>query len=968
MTDPLSTSAGIIAIIQLTGTVVQYLNDVARASNDRHRILLEITSISGILTVLKDLAERPQWDDVWSTTMKSLNVPNGPLEQFRSALERLALKLEPVRGLKRVERSLAWPFQKREIDEILGAMERQKTLFNLALQNDHTRLSQAIRLDVEGLNNQVGEVSQKLAQVQIGQNIQERRHQDEESQTALAWLSPLNFLAQQSDIIDRRQDGTGQWLLESEEFKGWLDGTRQTLFCPGIPGAGKTVLASIVIHHLSSNMRGRNIGLAYMFCNYRNQLEQTPINLLASLVRQLIPEGDAALGDLKSMYQSHTFKETRPTLDEVSKLLLSAMASYSQVFIVVDALDECADGNGMRNSILAKLRSLQASNDINLMATSRFIPHIMEAFENDPQLEIRASEADVRRYLDGQMFRLARCVIKNAALQEDIKEEIVKAVDGMFLLAQLHLDSLTDKMSIKDVKTALKRLPKGGDALQRAYGNAMERINAQQPGFRELAKQVLSWITYAKRPLTLIELQHALAVELEEPCLDLDNLKDEADMISVCAGLVTVEQESSHIQLVHYTTQEYLEGIYLKSDPDIRKGIAATCLTYLSYDAFQCGYRATDEMFEILLSQNPLLDYAAKHWVHYIPRNTDEPEAEDIKALALKLLRNDNNLSVCAQVFFTSLNSRYRRQGYSQRAPKVSGIHLCALSGLGDLTMTLLEGMSTADLLDSEGRTPLSWAAQWGHEAVVKLLVERDDVEAESKDKYGWRPLSHAARGGHEAVVKLLVERDDVEADSKDDRGQTPLFFAAWGGQEAVVKLLVERDDVEADSKDEDGWTPLSHAALGGHEAVVKLLAERDDVEADSKDMLGVTPLTRAAQEGHEAVVKLLVERDDVEADSKDMWGVTPLTSAAQRGHEAVVKLLVERDDVEADSKDDSGQTPLSFAVWGGHEAVVKLLVEREDVKADSKDDRGQTPLSLAAQKGQEGVMKLLVETASRAR
>jgi ankyrin repeat protein len=62
---------------------------------------------------------------------------------------------------------------------------------------------------------------------------------------------------------------------------------------------------------------------------------------------------------------------------------------------------------------------------------------------------------------------------------------------------------------------------------------------------------------------------------------------------------------------------------------------------------------------------------------------------------------------------------------------------------------------------------------------------------------------------------RLLVERDDVETDSKDNDGRTPLSRAAWGGREAVVKLLLERDDVEADSKDEYGWNA---AVVGGRE------------------------------------------------------------------------------------------------------------------------------------------------------
>jgi 23S rRNA A1618 N6-methylase RlmF len=73
----------------------------------------------------------------------------------------------------------------------------------------------------------------------------------------------------------------------------------------------------------------------------------------------------------------------------------------------------------------------------------------------------------------------------------------------------------------------------------------MERINSQVKDQEELAKQVLWWITYAKRPLTTSELQHALAVEISESQLDEDNLPQVEDMISVCARLATVDEESN---------------------------------------------------------------------------------------------------------------------------------------------------------------------------------------------------------------------------------------------------------------------------------------------------------------------------------------------------------------------------------------------------------------------------------------
>ena len=91
-------------------------------------------------------------------------------------------------------------------------------------------------------------------------------------------------------------------------------------------------------------------------------------------------------------------------------------------------------------------------------------------------------------------------------------------------------------------------------------------------------------------------------------------IPDVEDMVSVCAGLVTVDQESNIIRLVHYTTQEYFERIREAWNPYAQQEITSKCLTYLSFKTFGTGSCLSDAGFEHRLSRNPFLDYAARYW------------------------------------------------------------------------------------------------------------------------------------------------------------------------------------------------------------------------------------------------------------------------------------------------------------------------------------------------------------------
>lgn len=140
MADPLSITASIVAVLQLTSTVIQYISDVQDASQERLKLRDEISSSSWALYMLKNRAEQAREGQPWQSSMALLGAPGGPLEQFQNTLDKLAAKLLPAKkmkgGLSELGRAIAWPFQKDEVLRFINVLERQKSLFHLALQND----------------------------------------------------------------------------------------------------------------------------------------------------------------------------------------------------------------------------------------------------------------------------------------------------------------------------------------------------------------------------------------------------------------------------------------------------------------------------------------------------------------------------------------------------------------------------------------------------------------------------------------------------------------------------------------------------------------------------------------------------------------------------------------------------------------------------------------------------------------
>ncbi|KAJ6101899.1 hypothetical protein N7486_004326, partial [Penicillium sp. IBT 16267x] len=662
-----------------------------------------------------------------------------------------------------------------------------------------------------------------------------RHKTNQKYRTCLDWLSPTTHATRQSANIRLREPGTGQWLLESHEFQSWTDSiVEKTMFCPGIPGAGKTILSSVVIDELENRYSNDpQIGIAYIYCSFQNICDgsQDPEVFLSAILRQLLCHTSPMPAVVQALYDKHEAKGTRPIMTELLPALSCVASSFRRWFLVIDALDECSLTDMTR--FLDALSSFRTSDsNMSLFATSRLIPEIMTKFQSNALVkEIRAQKSDIIKYLEANLDGLPPSVLRNPNLRQEIVFGITDAVDGI---------SLKEQNTPRDVRSSLKELMNGSANYQQAYDDAMQRIDSQKFGQKTLARRVLSWITCARRPLTTAELLHALAVDLDDSDLDEDNVPHLDFVVSICAGLVVVTGDNTSndiIRLVHYTAQEYFERTSNRWFPNANEAIAATCPTYISFEAFQSGICHSDTEFEARLDSYPLYSYAVKSWARHV---SGEATTQD---LIMTFLKSSSKAQASVQAIF-AMKGPSNRGDYCRRTPEgFTGLHLAAYLGLENVVRSLIQ---TGDLspTTSSDRSPLGWAAYAGHASVVDLLL-RGGSDPRQVDVNGRAPMSLAAYKGQARVIALLIHY------------QVDPNYSVEQGHEEAARVLLE-NNASPQCRDHDGRTPLLCAASYGWVGIAQLLLTRS-ADPNSQDISGQTPLFSAVHNGHDALIKVLL-------------------------------------------------------------------------------------------------------------
>lgn len=212
------------------------------------------------------------------------------------------------------------------------------------------------------------------------------------------------------------------------------------------------------------------------------------------------------------------------------------------------------------------------------------------------------------------------------------------------------------------------------------------------PGHKALAQHVLSWVTCAERPLAKSEVQHAWAVrESDGGELDQDSIPDVDQMVSVCCGLVIIDDKSHVIRLVHFTAQDYFEQTLTKWFPNAHLDIANTCASYLCFQPFLSGWCNSLFEWELRRESNPLFSYAAQYrWHHARLASCSESDA------IIDFLEQKGPVQVALQSLYFFSATGCHIWGLTKSWPRDQGaFHLVCILGLDSILQAYLTTLRT---------------------------------------------------------------------------------------------------------------------------------------------------------------------------------------------------------------------------------------------------------------------------------
>lgn len=815
----------------------------------------------------------------------------------------------------------------------------------------------------------------------------------------LEWISPIPFGKNHNNVKEKRTPGTGEWLLQHEDFSEWEKSGSSIFWLQGSPGTGKTFLTSAVVDQIQNKLsnKPKDEGFAFFYCDKNETRRSQPLSILQSIVRQLSTTAkspESTQTKLSELYSKCREGGTTFSAEICKEQIRTSLDMYEQTTIVIDAMDECDPDS--RDELIDALNSFVSDSNIRpvkIFISSRPDPDMENQLEDTPNIGIDANDnkSDIQKYLSAEMDKLAKKAPFFGRLKSEIIDALLEACQGMFQWAALQTHQIQKCKTESSVWKRLKNLP---DDLQKAYDEAWIQVEELEEPDKLLTNRAIQWVMAAEQPLSTAQLVCAARLNTngEEPTL-ADEI-DEQGLLSLCNNLITIDSQLKVWRFAHLSVREYLENKMQWTLPLVNFHAASACLTWLitMYDKEDddiinlSDWDGEAEPADIFHLMHPLHMYIRHHWAKHVRAAQDDKEAT-LSSLLQTFLGSPEDSSKQYQKWYEVIQGELDRiadipgdiwhmQSYlaaggfdeewndtcefnqaphpewgdfeSELAPTDKAIFaMCHFSFNAVLSDWWQDAEFDVSLVNERGHNLLTLAARAGCTPICKILIDKGaDVNLQVQGRTYGTALVAAAHRGNIETVKCLVEAGaDVNTVVGSGLYQSALIAALFAGNLETAKYLVE----EAHADVNQSHTP-----------------EGEDEDEDFEPIVLVTPVALAAKTKSLHILKLFIETG-ASVNVPEQSG-NPLAVAIRYGNRQGAKYLIQKAkaDVNLPMVESSFITILERAAADDRNLeIVKYLVEAgAEVNPAECGDMG-TPLRAAvhgSEKSGEGSMIEIVK------
>lgn len=430
MADPLSIAGSIAGLVSIANAVFRKIHHFSRTVRKAEAAVLELPKEISVLTgilhnlhlIADDLETRPH---NYSVRVDHINACLGTLYTLQESLKMLEFLADDA--MTKTWHKVQWPFKITETNELCDEIKLHRGTIQLALSADTLTASQRIQ-NIENLVTQRFEIDTRIEMDQKRVAVLNHFSKGVDPQTYFSTNAKL------------RHSTTGFWLTKHRQFQTWMTESGSRLWLSGIPGAGKSVLASLIVQSCI-NASNEQFALAYYYCDYKSPDTQQIVTILGCIAIQIAKQHEDGFRYLQQYHNQlkppEKYRQTPQftNAENFCEVIKKLVKCFLGVRIVIDRLDECGEDTRDTCQWLDRLFCEDTTN-VSVALLSRDVVEVRQYFGSRywSHMEVAAQTRDAEHYVRTEIetrLKTKSLRFQSMELKELVTSSLIAKCAGM---------------------------------------------------------------------------------------------------------------------------------------------------------------------------------------------------------------------------------------------------------------------------------------------------------------------------------------------------------------------------------------------------------------------------------------------------------------------------------------------------------------------------------------------------------